>query len=324
MNSGTGAGPGMKLIIQIPCRNEAQNLPETVAALPRELAGFETVEYLVVDDGSTDGTAEVARNLGVHYILRLPVHRGLAEAFREGLGECLRRGADIIVNTDGDNQYEARDIPRLVEPLLRQNADMVVGARPIEQIQHFSFLKKLLQRLGSWAVRRVSHTSVADATSGFRAMSRAAALRLNVFSSYTYTLETLIQTGLSNMRVVSVPVRTNPPLRESRLISNIPSYIQRSVLTMVRIFVLYKPLRFFTVIGSGIFGLGVLIGLRFTYYYLIGEGGGMIQSLILAAVLLLVGFQLGVAGLLSDLIATNRRILEELQVEARARELEKD
>lgn len=314
----------MKLIIQIPCQNEAETLPRTVKELPRSLAGFEIIEFLVIDDGSTDGTAEVAARCGVHHVVRLNVHRGLAVAFRTGLEAGLKAGADVIVNTDGDNQYCAEDIPKLVEPLLKGVADMVVGARPIDQIQHFSLLKKLLQRVGSWAVRVVSHTGVADATSGFRAFTRKAALRLNVFSSYTYTLETLIQAGLSNMRVVSVPIRTNAPLRESRLIRNVPAYIQRSILTMLRIFVVYKPMRFFAAVGAIVFSVGVVIGVRFLYYLVLGLGEGKIQSLILAAVLLLMGFQLGIAGLLSDLIATNRRILEELQVEARSRQLGRD
>lgn len=311
----------MKLIIQIPCHNEASTLPVTVAELPRTVEGCDEVEILVIDDGSTDETAEVARRIGVDHVVRLGQHRGLAAAFRAGLEEAIRRGADVIVNTDGDNQYCGADIPRLVRPILEGRADLVIGARPIDSIQHFSFLKKRLQRLGTWVVRQVSHTDVQDAASGFRALSREAAVRLNVFSSYTYTLETIIQAGLSNMRVVSVPIRTNAPLRESRLIRSIPSYVYRSILTMLRIFVLYKPLRFFVWVGGLVFSAGLLLGLRFVYYWALGQGSGKIQSLILAAVLLLMGFQLGIAGLLSDLIATNRRILEELQMDERLRRL---
>ena len=311
----------MKLIIQIPCHNEAATLPVVLAEIPRRVDGFDAVEILVIDDGSVDGTSEVASRLGVDHIVRLNRRRGLATAFRMGLEAALSRGADVVVNTDGDNQYRGTDIPKLTAPILRGEADLVVGARPIDNIEHFSPLKKRLQRLGTWVVRRISHTEIQDAASGFRAMSREAALRLNVFSSYTYTLETIIQAGLSNMRVLSVPVGTNPPLRESRLIRSIPSYLKRSILTMIRVFVLYKPLRFFVWLGGIVFAVGSLLGLRFVYYWMIGQGTGKVQSLILAAVLLLMGFQLAIAGLLSDLIATNRRILEELQVEARRNRL---
>jgi glycosyltransferase involved in cell wall biosynthesis len=310
----------MKLIIQIPCHNEAETLAETVSELPRDLEGFDEIEFLVVDDGSTDATVAVAEELGVHHIVALPAHRGLARAFGAGLRACLDHEADVIVNTDADNQYCGGDIPSLVGPILRGEADMVVGARPIEQIRHFSTLKKMLQRMGSWAVRHVSNTDVPDATSGFRALSREAAQRLNVFSTYTYTLETIIQAGRSDMMVTSVPIQTNSPLRESRLIKSTPGYVWRSLVTMVRVFIVYKPLRFFMLVGSLFFGVGLLLGLRFTYFYVIGQGEGKVQSLILAAVLLLMGFQLGVVGLLSDLIATNRRILEELQ--ARQRRME--
>lgn len=311
----------MKLIIQIPCHNEAETLPATIADLPRELPGIDSVEYLVVDDGSSDSTVEVAHKLGVDHIVCLPTRQGLAQAFSTALASSLRHGADIIVNTDGDNQYYGEDIARLIEPILAGRAEIVVGARPIEEIAHFSFTKKVLQRLGSWVVRKVSSTNVADVTSGFRAYSRRAALRLNVFSSYTYTLETIIQAGRSNMVVESIPVRVNAPLRESRLIRSIPSYVHRSLMTILRIFVLYKPLRFFVYLGSLLFGAGFIIGLRFLYFYLQGQGEGMIQSLILAAVLLLIGVQFVLMGLVADLIATNRRILEDVQYFERAREL---
>jgi len=303
----------MKLVIQIPCHNEEKTLPATVEDLPTQLDGISEIECLVVDDGSGDKTVEVARALGVQHVHRLPRQRGLARAFSSGLTASLERGADIIVNTDGDNQYSGADIDKLISPILRGEADMVIGERPISEIAHFSPVKKILQKLGSWVVRLVSGTEVLDATSGFRAFSRQTAMRLNVFSAYTYTLETLIQAGHSDIAVVSVPIRTNKKLRESRLISSIPSYIRRSVMTMIRMFLLYKPLRFFASLGSILFLAGFLVGARFVYYYVVGEGAGHIQSLILAAVLLLMGFQLIILGLVADLIAFNRRILEDLQ-----------
>jgi glycosyltransferase involved in cell wall biosynthesis len=309
----------MKLVIQIPCHNEELTLPATVEDLPTQLDGISEIECLVVDDGSADQTVEVARALGVEHVHRLPHQRGLARAFSSGLTASLERGADIIVNTDGDNQYSGADIDKLIEPILRGEADMVIGERPISEIAHFSPVKKILQKLGSWVVRLVSGTEVPDATSGFRAFSRQTAMRLNVFSAYTYTLETLIQAGHSDIAVVSVPIRTNKKLRESRLISSIPSYIRRSVMTMIRMFLLYKPLRFFASLGSILFLGGFLVGARFIYYYVVGEGAGHIQSLILAAVLLLMGFQLIILGLVADLIAFNRRILEDLQYRDRRR-----
>ncbi len=312
----------MKLVIQIPCYNEASTLQATVRSLPEDIAEVDCIEYLVIDDGSSDGTAKAARSLGVHHVVRHPRNRGLARAFETGLRSSVQMGADIIVNTDADNQYCGADIPKLIEPILRGEADMVVGERPIRDIAHFSFFKKLLQRLGSWAVRLLSATAVPDATSGFRAYSREAALRLNIFSHYTYTLETLIQAGHSNIQVASVPIRVNAPLRESRLIKNIPSYIKKSVSTMFRIFLLYRPLRLFASLGSIVFGAGFLLGARFVYYFLIGQGDGHIQSLILAATLLLMGFQLGILGLVADLTASNRRILEDLQYEQRCRQAE--
>lgn len=259
----------------------------------------------------------MARKCGVHHVVRLHGHKGLAQAFSIGLNESLRRGADIMVNTDGDNQYCAADIELLIAPILCKEADIVVGARPIKGIRHFSLIKKALQLTGSWVMRKVSGVSIPDATSGFRALSREAALRLNVFSPYTYTLETLIQAGRCNMRVASVPIRVNGPLRRSRLIKSIPHYLKQSILTMVRIFILYKPLRFFVLLGGLFLLAGFLIGIRFLYFYVTEGGQGHIQSLILAAVLLLMGFQLAILGLVADLIATNRRLLEDLQYRLR-------
>ena len=312
----------MKLIIQIPCYNEAGTLEATLAELPGRIDGVDEIEYLVIDDGSRDGTTQAARRLGVHHIVRHPRNRGLARAFETGIRTSVGLGADIIVNTDADNQYCGADIPKLIEPILKGEADMVVGERPIRDIPHFSLLKKWLQRLGSWTVRLLSATAVPDATSGFRAYSRETALRLNIFSHYTYTLETLIQAGHSNIQVASILIRVNTPLRESRLIKNIPSYIKKSVSTMFRIFLLYRPLRLFASLGSLVFGAGFLLGARFVYYFLVGEGDGHVQSLILAATLLLMGFQLGILGLVADLTASNRRILEDLQYEQRRKQAE--
>jgi glycosyltransferase involved in cell wall biosynthesis len=235
----------MKLIIQIPCLNEAETLAIALAEIPRAVAGFSTVEWLIIDDGSTDNTAEVARQNGVHHVVRHPVNRGLAEAFMTGIDACLKLGADVIINTDADNQYSGADIPKLKAPILAGDAEIVIGSRPISETEHFSWIKKKLQHLGSWAVRVASRTDVADAPSGFRAISREAAMRLNVFNAYTYTLETIIQAGQSNMRVISVPIRTNADLRPSRLVKSISSYVQRSLITILRVFVIYKPLKFF-------------------------------------------------------------------------------
>lgn len=303
----------MKLIIQIPCYNEADTLPITLAALPRHVPGFDCVEWLVIDDGSTDDTARVARDHGVHHVVRHSCNRGLARAFLSGLDACLGLGADVIVNTDGDNQYCAEDIPALTAPILKGQADIVIGARPIETIGHFSPIKKILQRVGSWVVRVASKTSVPDAPSGFRAMSRAAAEQLMVFNDYTYTLETIIQAGQKNMALTAVPVRVNADLRPSRLVKSIPAYIRRSIVTIIRIFVIYRPFRFFATIGCFLFGLGLLVGLRFLCYYFIGEGHGRVQSLILAAVFLVIGFQTILVAFLADLQAANRKLLEEIR-----------
>lgn len=300
----------MKLIIQIPCLNESGTLAIAIGALPREVPGFDKVEWLVIDDGSTDNTAELARELGVDHVVRHPVNRGLATAFMTGLENCLRLGADVIVNTDADNQYEASDIPKLTAPILGGQADMVIGGRPISETEHFSWVKKKLQHLGSWAVRVASKTSVADAPSGFRAISREAAKRLNVFNPYTYTLETIIQAGLSNMRVASVDIRTNEDLRPSRLVKSISSYVRRSLVTIFRVFVTYRPLFFFFWLATLLVVPGVMIGLRFLYFYLNGDGSGHIQSLILASLFVILAALAGMCGLLADLISTNRKLLE--------------
>lgn len=307
----------MKLIIQIPCYNEEQTLGIALAALPRQIPGIDCVEWLVIDDGSTDRTVEIAESHGVDYVVRLPRNQGLARAFMAGLEASLKAGADIIVNTDADNQYCADDIPKLVEPVIAGRAEIVIGARSISDIEHFSFVKKQLQKLGSAVVRIASNTSVPDAPSGFRAISRNAAMQLNVFNSYTYTLETIIQAGQKGMAITSVPIRTNTDLRPSRLVKSIPSYLCRSVITILRIFMTYRPFRFFAVPGLISFIAGFLIGLRFIYYFLTSGGAGHIQSLILAALLMGAGVFLLITGLLADLVSVNRRLLEEIQFKLR-------
>jgi glycosyltransferase involved in cell wall biosynthesis len=299
-----------KLIIQIPCYNEAETLPHTLADLPRMMPGFDRVEWLVVDDGSDDDTAKVARASGADHVVRMPRNRGLARAFTRGLEEAVRLGADVIVNTDADNQYRAEDIPRLVAPILAGRADIVVGARPIATIEHFSFTKKLLQRIGSWVVRRVSGTNVPDAPSGFRAMSRRAALELKVFNEYSYTLETIIQAGMKGIAITAVPVGVNGPTRPSRLVRNVPGYVGRQILTILRIFMTYRPFPFFSVPGAASLLAGIAIGVRFLVFYVSGEGSGHIQSLLLGTMLMGTGFLLIVVGLLADLTAVNRKLLE--------------
>jgi glycosyltransferase involved in cell wall biosynthesis len=310
----------MKLIIQIPCFNEAATLGATLACLPRGVSGFDAVEWLVIDDGSSDETAAVARQHGADHVVRHTRNQGLARAFMTGLDAALERGADVIVNTDADNQYQAEDIPALVAPILKGEADIVVGARPIEAIEHFSPLKKMLQKLGSWVVRVASSTEIPDAPSGFRALSRSAAQRLVVFNDYTYTLETIIQAGQKNMAITSVPVRVNADLRPSRLVKSIPSYVERSLVTIVRIFAIYRPFRFFAAIGAVVFAAGFLIGLRFLWKYLHGEGTGNVQSLILAGALLVMGFQTVLVAFLADLLAANRKLLEEVRFLLKARD----
>ena len=303
----------LKLVIQIPCYNEAATLGTTLRELPRAVPGIAAVEWLVVDDGSTDDTAAVARENGVDHVIRLPIHRGLARAFMAGVEAALRAGADVIVNTDADNQYCASDIPALLRPIVEGHADMVVGARPIGDIAHFSPLKKTLQRFGSRIVQLASNTRVPDAPSGFRAFSRAAALQLNVFSDYTYTLETIIQAGQKGLAIASVPVRVNADLRPSRLVKSLPQYLHRSALTIGRIFVTYRPLRFFLTVSALLFAPGLLIGIRFLVLYARGHGQGHVQSLILASILMIVSALFCMLGLLADLISVNRRLLEDLR-----------
>lgn len=302
-----------KLIIQIPCFNEAETIGSTLDALPRTITGVDKVEVLIIDDGSSDATVAVARAHGANHVVAFPRNRGLARAFVAGLEECVHLGADVIVNTDADNQYFGGDIDKLVGPVLARKADIVVGARPIGDISHFSPTKKFLQRLGSWVVRLASNTRVDDAPSGFRAFSREAARQLNVFSEYTYTLETIIQAGQKGMTVLSVPIRVNGETRPSRLVKDIGSYVRQSLLTIIRIFITYRPLRFFSVLGTLIFGLGFLIGARFLYFYLVGSGSGHVQSLVLASLLMSTGFVVLVTGIIADLISVNRKLLEEVR-----------
>ncbi len=304
----------MKLLIQIPCLNEQETLAATFNDLPKTIPGISSIETLIIDDGSTDNTQAVARSLGVNHIVSFRRNKGLARGFMAGIDACLKQGADIIVNTDADNQYRGEDIRLLVEPILSGKADIVIGQRPIDETEHFSPLKKVLQKLGSFVVRVASDTTIPDAPSGFRAYSREAALQLNVFNEYTYTLETIIQAGRNKMSVTAVPIRTNPTLRKSRLVSSMFGYIKRSAATIIRSFLMYKPLNFFCSIGTVLFLLGMALGIRFLFFYFSSTGpAGHIQSLILAAVLIILGFQTFVTGLQADIIAANRRILEDVQ-----------
>lgn len=304
----------MKLIIQIPCFNEAQTLPITLADLPRSVEGFDTVEWLVIDDGSQDNTSEIALKHGVHHVVRHPRNKGLAQSFITGLNASLANGADVIVNTDADNQYCAADIPKLTKPILERNAEIVIGARPISHIETFSTIKKILQKLGSLVVRIASRTTIPDAPSGFRAISSEAAQQIVVFSNYTYTLETIIQAGQKKMAIVSVPIQVNKVERQSRLIKSIPRYILLSVITILRSFIVYQPLRFFMTIGLFLFCTGFLIGLRFLYFFICGMGKGHIQSIIFASVLLGMGFQTILIGFVADLLAANRKLLENIRL----------
>jgi len=305
----------MKLVIQVPAFNEEAMLPKALAALERRVPGFSQVAVLVVDDGSTDRTAEVARTSGADRVVRLPAHRGLAAAFSAGLEEALAMGADVIVNFDADLQYDPADIPALVEPILAGRADLVVGDRGPGNLAHFSPGKRLLQRIGSWVVRQASGLEVSDAASGFRALSREAARRVNVFSRMTYTLETLIQAGSKGLRVASVPVRARPTARRSRLYSSAGKYVLVQGANVLRITALYKPLKIFSAAAALFLFAGVALGLRFLWYYFLGENpGGHVQSLILAGALVVVGAQTFLIALLADLVAINRTLLEELKL----------
>ncbi len=304
----------MKLIIQIPCYNEEDTLPVTLKALPREVAGFDHVEWLIVDDGSTDRTADVAREHGVDHVITHPHNKGLAQAFMSGIEACLTLGADVIVNTDADNQYDAADIPALVAPILNGQAQIVVGARPIDEIEHFSIYKKMLQRLGSWVVSLASGVRIPDAPCGYRAIDRNAAMQLYVYTDYTYTLETIIQAGRRNIVITSVPVGVNAVLRPSRLIRSTASYVWRSMITILRVFMLYMPMAFLGLL-SVISGLaGFTLGVRYLVFMAMGEGQGHLQSVILAAVLLLAGLVFLMGALISDMVVSNRRLMEEVRM----------
>lgn len=313
----------MKLVIQIPCYNEEKSLPVTLADLPKHINGVDEIEVLIINDGSTDKTVQTAKEHGIKHIVEMPHNCGLAKAFVAGINSSLVLGADIIVNTDADNQYCASDIEKLIQPILNNEADIVIGSRPVSQIEHFSPLKKLLQKLGSCVMRMVSSTSVEDAPSGFRAFSRNAALQLNVFDNYTYTLETIIQARAKGLQLVCVPVSVNPDLRESKLVKNMFDYIRRSVFTMLRMFIIYRPFRFFSILAGLFLFIGMLIGARFLWYYMSGNGTGHIQSLILSAILIITGVQVGVIGVLSELLAINRKLLEDIQRRLKLQDLKK-
>ncbi len=307
----------MKLIIQIPCYNEEENLKATLDDLPKHLDGIDMIEYLIIDDGCTDNTIGIAKDWGVDHIVNLKKHAGLADGFMAGIDECLRNGADIIVNTDADNQYCGKDVETIIKPILEEKADIVIGERPINERSDFSRLKKLLQRIGSWAVRKASNTDIPDAPSGFRAYSRDAALHLNIINGYTYTLEQIIQAGRTGMSIISVPVHINEGSRPSRLFGSIFDYIKKSVLAIAQAYMMYRPLKVFITMGIIPVLIGILIGIRFLIYFTRGYGNGHIQSLLLAVMLILLGGMIAVVGLLADLIAANRKILMETQYRIR-------
>ena len=313
----------MKLIIQIPCYNEEKSLPITLNALPKKFEGIDEIEVLIINDGSTDKTVEVARSLGVKHIVEMPHNCGLAKAFVAGINTALSLEADIIVNTDADNQYCADDIEKIIKPILNGSADIVIGSRPVSKIQHFSLLKKMLQKLGSFVMRLISSTDVEDAPSGFRAFSRNAAIQLNVFDNYTYTLETIIQARAKGLILECVPINVNPDLRKSKLVKNIFDYVRRSMFTMIRMFIIYRPFRFFAILAGIFLFFGALIGIRFLYYFINESGAGHIQSLILSAILILTGVQVAVIAVLSELMSINRKLLEDIQRRLKLQDLKK-
>lgn len=312
----------MKLIIQIPCYNEAENLCITLDALPKQIKGIDEIEYLIIDDGSTDETVKVAKEWGVQHIISFSQNKGLARGFMAGIDECLRCGADIIVNTDADNQYCGDDIEKLIQPVLSGRADIVIGERPIDETKDFSWIKKKLQHIGSWAVRRASNTDIPDAPSGFRAFSRDGAMRINVVNDYTYTLETIVQAGREHIPMVSVPIRTNPALRESRLMQSMFRYVRTSMLTILRAYLVYKPLKAFAFIGMFPTLAGIVLWIRFLYYYLTSGGAGHIQSLIFACTMIIIGFITFMIGVLGDAVSANRKILQDTQYRVRRAEYE--
>jgi glycosyltransferase involved in cell wall biosynthesis len=300
----------MKLIIQIPCLNEEDSLPVTLCDLPRTVAGFDEVEWLVIDDGSTDGTIDVARKHGVDHVVRLTNNKGLAYAFQAGLDAALKLGADVIVNTDADNQYSAADIPKLVEPIVTGHADLVVGDREVQTIEHFSPVKKMLQRLGSWVVRRASNTTVPDTTSGFRAYNREAALQMQVVSRFTYTLESIIQAGKMTVAIDHVPIRTNPKMRDSRLFKSISSYVRTNAMAIFRVYTQYEPLRVFLIAAAVVGLIAAVVWARFLVLFIQGDGAGHIQSVVLGSMLFVVAVQLAALGIIGDLLAANRVLIQ--------------
>lgn len=299
-----------KLIIQIPCLNEAATIGATIAALPKQIAGVDDVEVLIIDDGSTDETVKAAKAAGAHHVISNGVNRGLAQSFQRGLDASLRLGADIIVNTDGDNQYHGGDVETLARPILERRADIVIGDRQTDHIAHFSPVKKTLQKAGSRLVSALANAEIADAVSGFRAFSRDAALCITVRSSFSYTTETLIQAGRRRMRIVSVPIRTNKVERPSRLFTSIPQFLVRTGRTMLRAYAMYEPLKIFAVLGVVLMLAGAFPVIRFLVHYFAGDGAGMIQSLIIGGVIMMIGAISAMFALIADLIAYNRQLLE--------------